>query len=281
MRPTLLFFLAASVIFGSTDRWIGKEYNQNSSEQRSAGEKALSSFTLQGDEKVLDLGSGDGYLTALLAEKIPLGSVIGADISPSMVAFASARFERSNLSFRLLDAKALDYIEEFDLITSFTALHWVPEQHLVLEGVKKALRPGGRFIVEMPNYLVPELEVAVNEAMANEKWAPFFENFSTGQRYFSAPEYRDLLEEAQLKVVQIEQFFDPVYFPSRLVFQGFLRQWFPYLRALPEALKGDFLDQVVDRYLELAPADEEGALLFLNRRLRAEAVKDSCVNAFL
>ncbi len=64
-------------------------------------------------------------------------------------------------------------------------------------------------------------------------------------------------------------------FPTRAAFQGFLRQWFPYLRPLPADLKDIFLDQLVDSYLNLLPPDEKGQVSFIVTRLEVEARKGS------
>jgi trans-aconitate methyltransferase len=100
----------------------------------------------QAGERILDLGCGDGALTAKIAAAG--ADVIGVDSSPSMVEAARAR----GLDARLLNAVSLGFESEFDAVFSNAALHWMREQGAVLAGVHHALKPGGRFAAEMGGF---------------------------------------------------------------------------------------------------------------------------------
>jgi len=93
-------------------------------------------------ERVLDLGCGDGALTQELARRG--ADVVGVDASPSMVAAA----RRRGLDARLADGQDLAFDAEFDAVFSNAAIHWMPRQAAVVAGVRRALRPRGRFVAE-------------------------------------------------------------------------------------------------------------------------------------
>ena len=76
------------------------------------------------DARVLDVGCGDGKVTAL----IRAAAVTGCDRSPSMVALAAR--EHPECSFVVADARELPFDAEFDVAVSFTALHWVVDRHV-------------------------------------------------------------------------------------------------------------------------------------------------------
>lgn len=94
-------------------------------------------------ESILDLGCGDGALTAKIAASG--AQVKGVDSSESMVAAARA----AGIDAQAMDADALDFDHEFDAVFSNAALHWMRNQDTVLAGVHRALKPGGRFVAEM------------------------------------------------------------------------------------------------------------------------------------
>ena len=96
-------------------------------------------------EHVLDLGCGTGHLTAKIAESGAL--VTGVDRSPEMV--AAARKAYPNLKFEISDARNLRYHEEFDAVFSNATLHWIHEPERVLQGIRRALKHGGRFVAEL------------------------------------------------------------------------------------------------------------------------------------
>lgn len=94
-------------------------------------------------ERVLDLGCGDGVLSARL---MAAGcQVVGVDSSAEQVAAACAR----GVDARVGDAARLSFSAEFDAVFSNAALHWVADHDAMLAGVRAALRPGGRFVAEL------------------------------------------------------------------------------------------------------------------------------------
>lgn len=94
-------------------------------------------------ESVLDLGCGDGVLTRALVDAGC--TAMGVDLSAEQVAAAQAR----GLDARVADARALPFAGEFDAVFSNAVLHWIPDLDAVMAGVRRSLRPGGRFVGEM------------------------------------------------------------------------------------------------------------------------------------
>ena len=108
------------------------------------GSDVVSLLSPQSGERILDLGCGTGHLTAQIAESG--AKVMGVDRSSEMVAAARATY--STLEFEIADARVLPFVEEFDAVFSNATLHWISEPDLVIQSVRKALRPGGRFVAE-------------------------------------------------------------------------------------------------------------------------------------
>jgi trans-aconitate methyltransferase len=94
-------------------------------------------------ERILDLGCGDGALTAKIAASG--AKVRGVDSSSSMVEAA----QKQGIDAQVMSADALEFNHEFDAVFSNAALHWMRNQDTVLAGVHRALKPGGRFVAEM------------------------------------------------------------------------------------------------------------------------------------
>jgi trans-aconitate 2-methyltransferase len=118
-------------------------YKKSSTHQKEWGNRIISEFHFKGSERIMDLGCGDGVLTARLAEMVPEGFVLGIDSSRGMI--EAARGLRSkNLEFRLEDINSLDYREEFDLVFSNATLHWVKDHNRLLESCFKSLKRGGK-----------------------------------------------------------------------------------------------------------------------------------------
>ncbi len=280
-----LLSLACISLTYANDPWKGDEYAKNSESQKSSaddflkkmqeGAKAAASFsTFKGNEVILDVGCGDGKITAAIASKVPQGKVVGIDISPSMIDFAKKAFPAdSNLTFQVQDAASLDYHEEFDLIASFTVMQWVTKQQDALVGFERALKPGGKLWIQMPMGLPTAMQQALSKVIAQDKWKQYFTSFQPPWNFFTRMQYVKLLDSAHLIATKLEITTKDEAFPSREAFQGFVKQWFPYLRALPNELKDSFMTDLVDNYLKALPADEQGRVHFIVDRLEVEALK--------
>lgn len=272
-----LTLLSTSILFGQEDYWKAEEYFQNSSSQKNAASDLLKYVEIEKEAHILDVGCGDGKITAELALSIPEGSILGVDISPAMIEFAKNHFPDNNfpnLTFAILDAQKLNYDQQFDNIFSFTTLQWIKDHKAFLDGAYKSLKPEGTLAITMPMGLPFTLEQAVKEKISSGEWSSYFLEFDNGWNFVKdSNDYSNLAKQSGFKVKQIEVVPQKDIFPSRAVFEGFIGQWFPYLRPLPEHLKKPFLTTVVDRFLELETPFSNGEVHFKIRRLEMVATK--------
>jgi len=124
--------------------WNPEIYRRNGAFVPGLADGVLEWLGAQHGERILDLGCGDGQLTARIAAA---GAVVqGVDLSPEMTAAARAR----GVAAEVGDAESLAYPDSvFDAVFSNAALHWVRDQDAMMEQVRRVLRPGGRFVAEM------------------------------------------------------------------------------------------------------------------------------------
>jgi len=276
MIHRILFFCALIVVqalVANQDLWKGEEYAKNSISQQASADDFLQGMSL-GVKTILDVGCGDGKITAAMARAVPGGRVVGVDISPSMVEVAKKQFfALKNLEFQIQDAAKLGFEGEFDLITSFTVMQWVLEQAEALRCFERALKPGGKLWIQMPTGLPKAMEEALKKTIESKQWKDYFVSFKAPWRFYQPEEYQAVLQEAQLDITRLSVGTKHEKFPSRAAFHGFLKQWFPYLRPLATDQKDQFLTELLDRYLDLLPPDEHGRISFIVDRLEVEAVK--------
>jgi SAM-dependent methyltransferase len=129
----------------TANRWSPAAYAKHAAFVPKLGDAVLHLLDPKPGEMILDVGCGDGVLTARIAEAG--ANVIGLDSSPEMVEAARAR----GIDAFVADAEDMDLerFGQFDAVFSNAALHWMLDPDAVASGIFKALRDGGRFVGEM------------------------------------------------------------------------------------------------------------------------------------
>lgn len=258
--------------------WDAKEYSSHSAFQERCADELIAKLDLSGSEHVLDIGCGDGRVTAGIARRLPRGQVLGIDSSPEMIRYAQEHFPRDkypNLSFCQLDARTLGFKGEFDIIFSNAALHWVVEPRPVLDGIYNALRPGGKMVVQMAGKgNAAEAFLAFAYLVQDPPWNQYFGNFHTPYAFFGSGQYRELIIGSGLLPGRVELIRRDMDHIDRESFAGWVRTtWLPYLERVPVSLQPAFVNALYDMCCTLSPPDNQGALHIRMVRLEAEAEK--------
>jgi len=255
--------------------WHASDYSRQSSLQQTMAEEQLGRLTLDGGERILDVGCGDGKITAAIAARVPRGAVLGVDPSRDMIAFASSRFgppAQANLRFEVADARRLPYRDEFDLVVSFNALHWVPEQNAALGSIRGALKLGGRALLRMvPSGRRESLEAVIEEVRQRARWAGNFAGFRRPYAHFTPEEYRALSEQAGLRVVRLHVEDKAWDFQTREAFVAFAQATFvEWTQRLPKSEWDSFIADVLDRYQSVAANSPQEANTFKFYQMEVE-----------
>jgi trans-aconitate methyltransferase len=230
----------------------GQKYRHASAHQKEWGAKLIAELNLKGCERILDLGCGDGALTAQLASLVPGGFVVGVDSSPSMIAAAS-EYSRPNLSFTLLDINRLEYEQEFDVVFSNSALHWVKDHRNLLARVLKALRAGGVLRFNFPGSgNCATFNRTVRQVMRRARYAASFHGF-VWPWYMPRPEdYQRLASRVPFRELKVygenaDRFFPDAETMIRWIDQPCLP---PFLSRLKPADREAFRTEVVARMVK-------------------------------
>src|SRR5918999_3902056 len=131
----------------ATDSWDPTQYRRFEAERDQPFHDLLALVAAVPGGAVVDLGCGDGRLTALAHQSLKAASTVGVDSSSAMLAAAPAG---AGLSFELGDIGVWEAPASYDVVLSNAALHWIPDHRAVLGRWRAALRPGGQLAVQVP-----------------------------------------------------------------------------------------------------------------------------------
>jgi SAM-dependent methyltransferase len=213
-------------------------------------------------QRVLDLGCGDG---ALAVDLMARGcDVLGVDVSDDLLAAARKR----GVSVQRCDGQALPFDGEFDAVFSNAALHWMTDATAVVRGIKRALKPGGRFVAEFGGHGNVAAIVTAMRATALRRGG---EMALAGPWFFPSCEvYRGLLEGEGFTVRRIGLFPRPTPLATGMA------AWLMVFRAPFFAQFGTKADSVlkeVEELLRPSLCDQHGNWTADYVRLRVEAVR--------
>lgn len=258
--------------------WNAKDYETHSQAQQQWARELIAKLNLTGDEVVLDVGCGDGKVTAEIARLTPNGSVIGIDNSSAMIELARERHpprENPSISFEVMDAVELSYVEQFDVVFSNAALHWVRDHRPVVAGLYRSLKPGGRILLQMGGKGNAERIIAVLGALqATDEWRPYFGGFEFPYGFLGTEEYTRLLHDVGFTIHRVELIPKDMAHDGQTGLEGWIRTtWLPYLERVPEDRRIDFIRALSTQYIDQFPLDSDGKAHVAMVRLEVEAQK--------
>jgi trans-aconitate 2-methyltransferase len=242
--------------------WDAAEYARRSSLQETMAQDVLALLELDRCERILDIGCGDGKITAQIAERADKSTVVGVDPSHDMINFATAYFGAvPNLRFQVADARRLPFQKEFDLVVSFNALHWIPDQERALKSIRSTLANDGKAQLRLvPKGPRKSLEDVVEETRKTQRWTAYFADFRDPYLHLTPEEYAALAEHTGFRALRVSTKDHAWNFGSRSAFAGFsgvgLVAW---TNRLPATERADFINDVLDRYQDVA-GDRNGSI---------------------
>jgi SAM-dependent methyltransferase len=151
--------------------------------------RALKMLRPQGGERVLDMACGSGRHSLELVRQ---GfSVVGTDISPELIEIARRDAAEQGLEAEFVEAdlRDLDYEGEFDFVLNLNDgaigyLETDEENHRTFEVISRALKPGGKNLVQLPNVLYARAHLPQRSWIPSSNMVELVEHrWNKGDRY--------------------------------------------------------------------------------------------------
>jgi trans-aconitate 2-methyltransferase len=263
---------------GNAVIWNPADYAANSAAQFAWARDLITKLKLRGGERVLDVGCGDGKVTAEIAQALPRGEITGVDNSAEMIRFARATFPQSeifNLKFQTMDARELHFSRSFDILFSNATLHWVDDHPAFLRGAAACLKAGGRLAISCGGTgNAQDVFAALRATLRAKTWRGFFRRLTAPYFFHGPDDYEKWLPRFGFKADSIRLARKDVSFAGRGGLAAWIRTtWLPYIQRVPAEQREAFIADVVERFAARHPFDAAGSLTVRMVRLEIDATR--------
>lgn len=197
--------------------WDGSYYKEHSNPQYQSALKILEKVNFKGNERILDVGCGNGKTTAEIAKKVPEGAVIGIDNSPSMIEQGQKDWNTiKNLTFACIDAMEIPFKNQFDYVFSFSTFHWITDQQKAFNNIYHALKKGGSMIIKCGCDADCPMRRAFIYVCNSPKWKNYFEQIPQKYNGKTVDDYQKMIKNAGFYNAKVDLFYQirPIEFNS-------------------------------------------------------------------
>jgi trans-aconitate 2-methyltransferase len=132
------------------DTWNPTQYSKFQREREQPFFDLLALIRPAAGMRIVDLGCGTGNLTRLLHHALNARETVGVDRSERMLDEARREGRPAGLRFEVATIESFDGRDEYDLILSNAAFHWVEDHDALIRRLFAALRPGGQLAFQVP-----------------------------------------------------------------------------------------------------------------------------------
>lgn len=228
----------------------------------------------------LDIGCGPGNFThgiILPYLEQDVFEIIGIDISPGMIDYASKNYGGKQITFKevnVAEAVPEDFVERFDYIFSFWTLHWIQDQRKLYSNVFKMLKPNGSLLV---SYVASGDFWDISQKVCKtEKYAGFISNcnyFPFHNSHNPKEELFRILQDVEFENIFCEvEAFRTGNFTAECVEDIFVTLS-PYYDCIPINLRKEFVLDHVNLVNKVIDCNDEKKYFLSSRMLIAHGRK--------
>ena len=132
------------------DAWNPDQYAKFQKEREQPFADLLALIQPAAGLRIVDLGCGTGSLTRRWHAVLDARETLGLDRSGRMLEIARREPAAAGLRFEVGTIEQFHGREEYDVIVSNAALHWVDDHETLLGRLFAALKPGGQLAFQVP-----------------------------------------------------------------------------------------------------------------------------------
>ncbi len=247
--------------------WSPEQYTKFEAERNRPVIDLLAHIPTRQVKTAADIGCGPGNSTELLQQRYPQAVITGMDSSAEMI--EAARKRLPGIRFEVADIAGWRGQGPYDLILANAVLQWVPGHETLLPALVEKLKPGGTLAIQMPDNFDEPSHRLMRETAARGSWAgKLAASSKKTDRESPAWYYGKLKNAASALDIWRTIYYHPLKGGATAIVEWFkgtaLR---PYLDALPESERKNFLLQYEAAIAQAYPVYPDGTVLLPFPRL--------------
>lgn len=236
------------------------KYSKNNNLQYSFAKKHLNKIKIKKNDRILDIGSGDGRITKELADMATDGCVIGTDISHEMVKYANNTYgSQKNLKFIQMDASENIFRDQFDVITSFNCLHWVKDQESAIMGISNSAKEDA-IIAILLSHKKSLIHNIIENVCSSAKWKEYFIGYNNPRSFFELNNYKKLLKNHGLNIINIDEEEMTFSHDSEEKLKEYLISSISQVKQIPKSSQNEFISDISKEFLENSKVNDDGSI---------------------
>lgn len=201
--------------------WPAEDYAIGAYIQATIADQHVDRLVINEDDKILDIGCGDGSYSTKILQRVPKGSLLGLDRSASMLNLAKEKtVDYSNFSLQQNDVLEMNFNEQFDWIISLWALHWSPDLTKVYTNIYHALKKGGKVMTIFPTGDDPLM--ASYKFVKSTGEFPCLLDFRLLVDFQKVAELPNIIAKIPFKTAKVEVIKHSILLPSLDIFRKFV-----------------------------------------------------------
>ena len=226
------------------DTWNPAQYEKFRREREQPFFDLMAMIRPSPDMRVVDLGCGTGKLTRLLHARLQARETVGIDRSARMLESARSSDGPPGLRFEVGTIESFDARDEYDLIVSNAAFHWIEKHDTLIARLARALRPGGQLAFQIPAMHDDPSHTVAEELAGSGEFRTDFGAWRRPQPVLTAEAYARLLYRAGFADQRVQH----AVYPHVLESRGDVVEWMKgtllteYDRHLPSGRFAAFLE---------------------------------------
>lgn len=259
-------------------KWQGNFYDKNSDPQFYVATQALEKYNFKGIRSILDIGCGSGKVTNVLAQLAPSARIVAIDASRSMVQAARQKYNQKNIKYAVADAQKLNYKNKFDLVVSFSCIHWIKDKAQLFDAIASALKKSGKVLIVASGHDPKDpLMQAFLSLKKIKPWDKLMAKINYAEQFFPINKVEvEKILASRFKKFSVKEKTLPINFSDEREFAQWLAGWsggIEVVANLPVEKKQKLLREVIKQYLKLKPVGVGGAIDYGWKYVVIEVIK--------